>query len=250
MAVANQPVHVTVLGHRPPRHHFLHRGLFEPRHKVHLALAEFDKPLVIDVAAVEHQHRAGIELELARHAKIMRFTRGDHGERGQIAGVVQQQVQLEGAFGALNLRPVKHRHAQVDDAGIKTEQAVFEPKLVASGGQPELSTALAEQLLEDGFEQLPGPLPVGVGKRGALGRCRQAEVLELALGRGQPATDLAQRVGLAELTKQHGHELAPAGETAQVAVGVVANLDKSGLRCFLNSEGVPTAGEPQSVGGI
>ena len=82
----------------------------------------------------------------------MRFARGDHGERGQIAGVVQQQVQLDGAFGALKLRPVKHRHAQVDDAGIDTEQAVFEPKLVASGGQPELSAALAEQLLEDGFE--------------------------------------------------------------------------------------------------
>ena len=50
---------------------------------------------------------------------------------------------------------------------------------------------------------------------------RQAEVLELALGRGPPATDLAPRVGLAELTKQHGHELAPAGEPAQVAVGVM-----------------------------
>ena len=52
-------------------------------------------------------------------------------------------------------------------------------------------------------------------------RCRQAEVLELALGRGPPTTDLAQRVGLAELTKQHGYELPPAGETAQVAVGVM-----------------------------
>ena len=79
-----------------------------------------------------------------------------------------------GAFGALKLRPVKHRHAQVDDAGIETEQAVFEPKLVAPGGQPELSAALAEQLLKDGFEQLPGPLPVGAGKRGALPTSRGA----------------------------------------------------------------------------
>ena len=29
------------------------------------------------------------------------------------------------------------------------------------------------------------------------------------------------KVGLAELTKQHGHELAPAGEPAQVAVGLM-----------------------------
>ena len=97
----------------------------------------------------------------------------------------------------------------------------FETELVAAAGQPELPAALAEQLLEDGFEQLPGPLPVGTGKSGAFRRCRQAQVLELAFGGGQPAADLTQRVGLAELTKQHGHQLAPAGEPAQVAVGVM-----------------------------
>ena len=56
-----------------------------------------------------------------------------------------------------------------EDLYSETEQAVFELKLVASGGQPELSAALAEQLLEDGFEQLPGPLPVGVGKTWSAG---------------------------------------------------------------------------------
>ena len=92
---------------------------------------------------------------------------------------------------------------------------------MAAGSQPELPAALAEPLREDGFEQLPGPLPVGIGKRAAFRRCRQAQLLELAFGGGQPAADFAQRVGLAELTKQHGHELALAGEPAQVAVGVM-----------------------------
>ena len=50
---------------------------------------------------------------------------------------------------------------------------------------------------------------------------RGAQVLELAFGGGQPAADFAQRVGLAELTKQHGHELAAAAELVQVAVGVM-----------------------------
>ena len=40
-------------------------------------------------------------------------------------------------------------------------------------------------------------------------------------GGAQAAADFARRVGLAELTEQHGHELAPAGEPAQVAVGVM-----------------------------
>ena len=54
-----------------------------------------------------------------------------------------------------------------------------------------------------------------------FGVADRPQVLELAFGGGQPAADFAQRVGLAELTKQHGHQLAPAGEPAQVAVGVM-----------------------------
>ena len=73
-------------------------------------------------------------------------------------------MQLDGAFGALKLRPVEQRHTQVDDAGVEAQQTILETELVATGGQPELPAALAEQLLEDGFEQLPGPLPVGIGK--------------------------------------------------------------------------------------
>jgi hypothetical protein len=92
---------------------------------------------------------------------------------------------------------------------------------VATAGQPELPAALAEQLLEDGFEQLPGPLPIGIGKSGAFRRCCQAQVFELTFRGGQSAADFAQRVGLAELTKQHRHELTPAGEPAQVAVGLM-----------------------------
>ena len=124
----------------------------------------------------------GSNCSLAGHPQIVRFACGDDGERGQIAGVVQQQVQLDGAFGALKLRPVEQCHAQIDDAGVETEQAVLEPKLVAASGQPKLPAALAEQLLEDGFKQLPGPLPVGIGKSGAFRRRRQAQVLLLALG--------------------------------------------------------------------
>ena len=85
---------------------------------------------------------------------------------------------------------------------LQAEQAILETELVAAGGQPELCAALGQQLPEDGFKQLPASLPVGIGEGGA-------------------AADLAQGVGLAELTKQHRYELAPTGEPAQVAVGVM-----------------------------
>ena len=54
-----------------------------------------------------------------------------------------------------------------------------------------------------------------------LGAADRPRCLSLPSVAAQAAADLAQRVGLAELTKQHGHELAPAGEPAQVAVGVM-----------------------------
>ena len=41
---------------------------------------------------------------------------------------------------------------------------------------------------------------------------------QLALAGRQAAADLAQRLGTAELAKQHGDELSPAGEAAGVAL--------------------------------
>jgi hypothetical protein len=43
---------------------------------------------------------------------------------------------------------------------------------------------------------------------------------QLALAAGQPATDLAQGVGPAELAEEHRHELAPAREPSGMPLGV------------------------------
>ena len=44
---------------------------------------------------------------------------------------------------------------------------------------------------------------------------------QLAFAGGQPAADLAQRLRTRQLAEEHGHELAPAGEVAGVALGFV-----------------------------
>jgi len=48
---------------------------------------------------------------------------------------------------------------------------------------------------------------------------------QLAFAGRQPAANLAQRLRPAQMTEQHGHELAPPGETTGVALGPV--LDDS-----------------------
>ena len=123
-------------------------------------------------------------------------------------------MQLDGAFGAPELGPIEQRGAQVDDAGVQTQQLVFETELVAR----RRAAALRQQLLKDGFVDLPGALPVGVGQRRARRSGGQAQMPRLALAGRQAAADLAQRLGTAELAKQHGDELSPAGEAAGVAL--------------------------------
>jgi hypothetical protein len=44
---------------------------------------------------------------------------------------------------------------------------------------------------------------------------------QLAFAGGQAVGDVAQAIDLAQLTKQHGHQLAPAGEAFGVAFGIL-----------------------------
>ena len=67
--------------------------------------------------------------------------------------------------------------------------------------------------------QLPGPMFVGIGQGGALGRIGQPQVPQLAFAGGQLATNLAQRLGPPQVAEQHSHELAPATEPSGMPLG-------------------------------
>jgi hypothetical protein len=49
----------------------------------------------------------------------------------------------------------------------------------------------------------------------------QPQVPQFAFAAGQPAADLPQTLGVAELTEQHGDELAPTGKAPGMTLGVV-----------------------------
>jgi len=130
--------------------------------------------------------------------------------------MVEQAMELDGALGAPERRPVEERRAQVDHRRVQADQLVLEPELPPALGQgltPE------QQRLEHGAVELPGPMLVGVGQRRAARR-GDAQVFQLALAAAQAAADLPQRVGAAELAEQHGDELPPTGEPPGMPLGV------------------------------
>ena len=138
--------------------------------------------------------------------------------------MVEQQMQLDGAFGAAVLRPVEDRGAQLDQGSVETEQLVLEAEAMASGD----FAAAAQQLIEDAAVQLPGTVLVGVGQGGTFGRIGQSQVAQLAFAGSQPAANLAQRLRPSQMAEQHGYELSPTTEPAGMALRPV--LDDGPLK--------------------
>src|ERR1035441_6461233 len=161
------------------------------------------------------------EPQRARHLDFAGLAFRHHGERRQVAIVVQQQVQLDGALRLLVLRPVEHAHRQVDDAAVQTHQLVLETELLSPALAAHQFLALEQRLFEHRLVQLPRSMLIGVGQRGSLGRHRHPQMLQLSLATRQTAANLAQRMRASQLAKQHGHELAPTGETPRVPLGFV-----------------------------
>ena len=64
--------------------------------------------------------------------------------------MIQQQVQLDGSFGAPKLRPVIKGGAQIDDGRVETEQLVLEAKLASPAVGQLLTTG--QQFQEHRFD--------------------------------------------------------------------------------------------------
>lgn len=165
-----------------------------------------EQPIVV-VAPVIDDNGVGREVHLMGGLDVGHLAVGDDAEARQIAITIEYQMRLDRALGATELRPVIHGKAQIDDGRIDADQFVLEAKLLLLAHR--LGDDCREQTVEDLFEQFPRPMPAGVGQRRAC-RCLDAQVGEFALAALQPAFDLPQGVGAAQLVEQHADELAPA----------------------------------------
>jgi hypothetical protein len=68
--------------------------------------------------------------------------------------------------------------------------------------------ALFEEMEEDLLIQLPWTVLIGISQ-GGMGRSRNAQMFQLTLTTSKAPGNLTERMGAAQLAKQHGHKLSP-----------------------------------------
>jgi hypothetical protein len=152
----------------------------------------------------------------------MLFALRNHREGRQIAIVVSNECSHR-SFRQAEFA-IKHRGAEIDHRGIQAQQRVLETELpLLSGfwlaGHQDL--ALRQQLLEHRALQLPRPMLIGVGQGGARRSRGQPQMTKFPFAGSQTPTNFAQRLGVPQLTEEHGDELAPASETSSMTLRVV-----------------------------
>ena len=81
------------------------------------------------------------------HFYIRGFTLGEVREGGQIAVMVQQQMQFYRTLGMAPVGPVKHGDAQLDHRAVDADQFVFEPELLLRADGLALFQQVQEKLL-------------------------------------------------------------------------------------------------------
>src|ERR1700741_957870 len=200
---------------RPRLQHTIVGVVAQASHKEHTAIGEPLIPLVVHIAAVKDQDGAGGKLPITRYFHFGSFSFREDRITRQMPIVIQNQVQLRRAFGLLVLGPVKHGGAEVDEGTVDAQQWIAKTETVSC---PCCLLATSKQNAENLLIQLPGPVLIGIGERGFVGRPSNAEMLQFSFATRQPAANLAQRTSLPQLAKQHGHELAPAGKSAGMAL--------------------------------
>src|SRR5437667_5976952 len=207
---------VAVRRHSPLFHNLVNRVVLQPGHEVHTLPRQADKPLVVDIAPVYDQHRAGIETHLAGYGDVARLSCRDDGKRRQVPLVIEQKVQLDRSLRPTELCPVVERQTQIHHACIQAHQLVLEAEFLPAARLGNRRLALPQQLVKDCLKHLPRAMFVRVGQRGSLRRSLYSKMLQLPFATGQSATDLPQSVSSSELAEQHRHELPPAHEASAV----------------------------------
>jgi len=114
-------------------------------------------------------------------------------------------MKLDGSFGPPELGPIKDFQAQIDGGRIHTDQFVFKPQRSLPD---DLDTASFKDLMENLLVELPGTVLIGISQ-GGMAWSSNAQMFQLPLTASKTSGNLTERMGAAQLAKQHSHKLAP-----------------------------------------
>ncbi len=125
-------------------------------------------------------------------------------------------MKLDGSFGPPELGPIKHLQTQIDGGRIHADQFVFKPKRFLPD---DLDTASFKELKKNLLIELPWTMLIGISQ-GGMARSRNAQMFQLPLAASKASGNLTERMGAAQLTKQHGDKLTPAGKSFGMTFGM------------------------------
>jgi len=118
-------------------------------------------------------------------------------------------MKLDGPFGSPELGPIKYFQAQIDGGRIHADQFVFKPKRCLPNN---LDTTSFKELKEHLLIQLPGTVLIGIGQ-GGMAWSSNTQMFQLSLTASKASANLTERMGAAQLAKQHGHKLSPTSKS-------------------------------------
>jgi len=151
---------ISVSGKLPFPDDFILGVFLQFGHKIDLLGGPAAKEPVVVIGPVIDHDGSGREEDLAGDLDIGHFPFGNPGKVREIAVMVQEQVNFDGAFGAAEVSPVKEADRQINHGRIQADQFILEAELF-----------LAEAFALDAFQEeekeflikLPGPMFVGIG---------------------------------------------------------------------------------------
>ena len=117
---------------------------------------------IVGVAPVAGDNGSFRKREILCDGDLMDTPLRDMGKDGEIAVMVEEEVELDRPLRLPEGGPIKKRSAEIDDGGIQTEELILEAKLLCARDGPALLEKLIEQLLVE----LPGSFLIRVGQRG------------------------------------------------------------------------------------
>lgn len=164
--------------------------LLEPGDEMDAAGRQMCEPVVLGVAPVEDEYRAGRKLKLAGDLDVGNLAFGDDGELRQLSVVVEEEMDFDGTFGGAVLGPVEDLGTEVDDGAVQTiELAGDQQRGLSLGGKfgAEMAQQTKEQILIDS----PWAVSVGLGQRPVFGSLVDAEMDKFAFARLEAFVDFA-----------------------------------------------------------
>ena len=216
-----------VFGSLATLHNIIRGIVFHAGHKDDPLLASVVEKRIVGVSLVKNHDTARRKGKfLSNHPlgnpHLARLAIGHMGEGGQIAVMVQDQMQCDRPLGPPEVSPVEEAQAQLDEGCVHAEEPVLEAKLPLP---PVILPRLPQQMIERLFIDLPRSMLIGTGQGGPLRALLQPQMVQLAHTAGQATANLPLRLGLAQLSKQHAHKLIPARKSFRVPVSSMLTHD-------------------------